>query len=195
MTANEWDDLAAHWDDDPRVGSYAAHAYDSLTAYADLSSLRVLDFGCGTGTLTRLLSRDARTVVALDGSAAMIRQVNKKAMPNVRTIEGFLTPELIESEPQLNDRFDLITASSVCAFLPDYAATLALLRTLLRPAGMFVQWDWQRDIAGEGIGFSEEELRRSLSVSGFRVDRIDRPFVVGGEDGDMPVIMAVAINP
>ena len=41
------------------------------------------------------------------------------------------------------DPFDIVVSSSVCAFLDDYAGTVATLTNLLKPGGSFVQWDWE----------------------------------------------------
>ncbi|MCH8334286.1 MAG: class I SAM-dependent methyltransferase [Proteobacteria bacterium] len=41
----------------------------------------------------------------------------------------------------LTEKFDLVVASSVCSFLPDYNSTLRDLSSALKPGGLFVQWE------------------------------------------------------
>ena len=142
MAINEWDDFADQWDSNPSAKKYANNAFEELNKVVKLNKAMVLDFGCGTGLLSEKLSSYADQVVALDGSLKMIEQLKQKSISNVTPIADFLSPELIDNEPQLGREFDLITASSVCAFLPDYKATLKLLRSLLKPRGFFIQWDW-----------------------------------------------------
>ena len=79
-----------------------------------------VDFGCGTGLLTERMSPHASSIVALDSSNKMIAILNNKNLPNVTTVAEELSAELINKNASLNNRFDLIVASSVFAFLPDY---------------------------------------------------------------------------
>ena len=142
MTSNEWDEFAAEWDGNTATSAYADHAFAELAQVVDLAGLRVFDFGCGTGLLAERLSPHVSKVVALDGSSKMIEQLKLKALPNVFPIAGFLTASLMRRNTLLQTKFDLVTASSVCAFLPDYGAILQTLRSLLRSGGTYVQWDW-----------------------------------------------------
>ena len=71
----------------------------------------------------------------------MLAVLTGKNLLNVTTIKEPLSAKLIAENQSLNKGFDVIVASSVCGFLPDYEATLSLLKSVLNPSGTFVQWD------------------------------------------------------
>ena len=129
--SNEWDEYAEGWDVDASVQEYAKRAFEQLLKVVELDGLSVFDFGCGTGQLSQLMSPSVKEIVALDGSPEMIKRLDQKGLSNVSTIADYLTQDLIDRNPQLSSRFDLIVASSVCGFVPDYEATLGLLKSLL----------------------------------------------------------------
>ncbi len=164
---NAWDEYADGWDADPGARAYAEAAFESLTATLaargkSLAGARVLDFGCGTGLLTERLSGAAERVVAVDLSSKMVAQVDAKiadrGWTNVRTLVGSHAEAAALGEP-----FDLIVCSSVCAFVPDYPATVVALAALLGPEGLFVQWDWELDPdADEPYGLTREAIHSAL---------------------------------
>ncbi len=191
---NEWDAYASDWDVDPSVTDYANKAFESLSKIIKLDGLSVMDFGCGTGSLSQLLSPRVNNIVALDGSSQMISVFESKKLENVSTLCGFLSEELIQNERLLQNQFDLIVASSVCSFLPDYPGTLALLKSLLKEGGMFVQWDWLTPDDDADMGLSENTVRQVLSEQGFSQIIIQQPFVMNSSKGSMSVLMASAMN-
>ena len=162
-----WDDEAETWDDDPVVRTYSRAAYRSLVEHlsgagVSLEGAAVLDFGCGTGLLTAAMAAHAREVVGYDLSAAMTAKLAAKNLENVRALSGHL------AEHDLG-LFDVITCSSVCAFLPDYPATVVELTRLLAPGGTFVQWDWELDpSAEEAFGLARGDIERALREAGLQ---------------------------
>ena len=192
MTINEWDEYADDWDTNVSTSEYADNAFNELAQIVRLNDLRVFDFGCGTGLLTERLSSDVKEIVALDGSPKMIEQLKLKKLLNVFPIEEFLTRGLIEHNKFFNKKFDLITASSVCAFLPDYEDTLSLIRSLMMPNGVYVQWDWLSLNENSESGFTERRVKQALGDAGFKSVSISRPFEIGRTPDNLTVLMAVA---
>lgn len=201
--SNEWDEYAAGWTTDPSVQEYADKAYAELVKVIDPQGLRILDFGCGTGHLTEKLAAQAQHVVALDGSAEMIRYLQQKQLEKVTTIAAYLTPELIAQKTELQTPFDLIVASSVCSFLPDYEAALGHFKRLLKPGGLFLQWDWllpnttaQENDTQPSFGFTMVQVEAALISRGFTEIKLNQPYSMtsdkGGEEITMPVLMAMA---
>lgn len=188
MADNEWDEYADDWDLNPQTATYASNAYSELQKVYKLKNARIFDFGCGTGLLTELLSPSAAEIVALDSSSKMIEALRKKNLQNVHAMSASLTTSFIKTEACLNSKFDLIVASSVCAFLPDYSETLSLLKSLLKEGGTFVQWDWLSSGEEKSMGFSVDELHTNLKNTMFRNIKISEPFDIEG----MAVVMAVA---
>lgn len=192
MDINKWDSYAGEWDENASTSVYVDHAYDALVNITSLDGLRVLDFGSGTGLLAERIAGDAHEIVALDGSEKMIEQLKKKALPNVFPIADFLTSDLIKQDVLLHQKFDLITASSVCAFVPNYEETLLLLKSLLNPTGIYVQWDWLVMEEEAGSGFTERQVDQALLAAGFKDISLSHPFSMGSGAEAMPVLMAVA---
>ena len=174
---NEWDTYAAGWDGDPAARAYAVAAFDSLTTLLDSEATRlggadVLDFGCGTGLLTEHLVAAGATVVAVDTSSAMLAVLSEKIER-----EGWSTVRSSSDLPTAPDIFDLVVCSSVCAFLDDYPGTVRRLVSLLRPAGRFVQWDWERT-AEDDHGLAREEVASALASAGLLDVEVDTAFSV-----------------
>ena len=57
--SNEWDEYAKDWDGNLDVEKYASNTFAELVNIVNIDGLSILDFGCGIGTLTKLLSPQA----------------------------------------------------------------------------------------------------------------------------------------
>lgn len=197
MTPNEWDDRALDWDGNNDVQLYARNAYQSWNTkiaplIEDLAGSRILDFGCGTGLLTKKFAAVCAEVVAVDSSAAMIDVLRKKIIDekinNVTTLSLDLNADTIKRSTDLAEGFHIIVASSVCSFLPDYDATLTDLCALLKPGGYFIQWDWLADMPASRIQ-SAFDSTKLLSHS------IGTEFVMNFDKGSTPVVMGIGRRP
>lgn len=74
----------------------------------ELSSMRVLDAGCGNGQLTNQIARWAKEVVGLDRSSSVDAAEANKTFSNVRYVQGDL------NDPPLDPgSFDLVYSSGV----------------------------------------------------------------------------------
>ena len=189
--SNEWDEYAENWDVDPTVEEYAKNAFSELLKNININGLTVLDFGCGTGALTQLMSPTVKSIVAIDPSSEMIKHLDKKALHNVSSISDYLSKELVQNLPELENKFDLIVASSVCGFLPDYEAILSLLKSLIKEDGVFVQWDWLSNDDSSDMGLSEKRVKQAFVANGFVNTKVNSPFIMRSSKGNMPVLMAV----
>jgi SAM-dependent methyltransferase len=136
--------LGANAFDDPRI----AGVYDSfdsdrsdLDAYlaivAELGASRVLDLGCGTGTLAIMLASVGCEVVAVDPAVAMLDVARAKpGADHVRWIRGDAT-----SMPS-DLRVDVVTLTGNAAQTivddADWHRTLEAVHSVLAPEGHFV---------------------------------------------------------
>jgi len=95
--------------------------------------LQALDFGCGSGNLTRHLLALSMTVTAADVSRGFLDLVASR-YPEVTShwMEGGSTAGLPDAG------FDLIATYSVLHHVPDYLAACAELARLCRPSGVVV---------------------------------------------------------
>jgi malonyl-CoA O-methyltransferase len=128
-----------------RAGSYEQHA-DLQTAVAarlaallpDFDSPHVLELGCGTGLLSRHLVARYPTgnIVLTDAAPDMIAECRR----NLAHVRGpRLSYEVMDAgEVNGRDGLDLIVTSMVLHWLPNPAATLARLRSLLAPGGVLL---------------------------------------------------------
>jgi demethylmenaquinone methyltransferase/2-methoxy-6-polyprenyl-1,4-benzoquinol methylase len=145
------------------------------------TGMSVLEPGCGTGRLTRILSEavgPSGTVTALDISSKMI-DVCKAALgsaPNVSIARAAL-----EDYPFQGKRFDLIICHQVFPHFDDKPCALRTMRGLAAPGGKLMVFhlkgsefinDLHRKIhpaVTHDAMPSEDEQRRMFSEAGFRI--------------------------
>ncbi|MBU0640029.1 MAG: methyltransferase domain-containing protein [Planctomycetes bacterium] len=110
-------------------------------------SYRLLDVGCGTGTLLTILADDplAEQLVGLDYAAAMVQRVSEKAA----RLEGATRLHAIRGDsehlPFADGAFDVITCCNSFHHYPHQAAALRGFRRVLRPGGLLILIDGFRD--------------------------------------------------
>lgn len=187
----DWNEHASYWDEFEGARTYTKQSSALLSETINLENLRILDFGSGTGILTEYMATKAKEIVAVDTSEKMIEVLDKKKLANVTTIVDELSQKTVDSNPALQDKFDLVVASSVCAFLPNYEEVLSIIKSLLKPEGVFVQWDWLKTDAASNFGFTEEMIRAHYGNVGLKVDSVSVPFYLMEKDEKMEVLMAV----
>ncbi|MGA8045516.1 MAG: methyltransferase domain-containing protein [Dermatophilaceae bacterium] len=111
---------------------------------------RVADLGCGTGTLTRLLTDQGYTVDGLDFSTAMIERARLK-VPEARFVVGdAATPELPGED------YHVVLSRHVLWAMNDPQAAFAKWVGLLKPGGVVVliEGHWST-----GAGLTAEQTR------------------------------------
>jgi SAM-dependent methyltransferase len=112
-----WDKQAEHWNEVAVPGRHSESTLVSLMQHTkplieDWTMARVLDFGCGTGELTRKLSPLCHHVVAVDTSQGMLKvltnKVNSISLKNVFPL--LLDVDAVNSlkHPLLRESFELV---------------------------------------------------------------------------------------
>jgi trans-aconitate 2-methyltransferase len=91
----------------------------------------VLDAGCGTGRVTRMLVErlPQGRVIAVDGSAAMVEKVREVVRPGDEAFVADLT--VLE----LSESVDAVVSSAVFHWIEDHGALFARMRAALKPGG------------------------------------------------------------
>src|SRR4051812_34465294 len=127
MPPREWDASSYDRMSDPQL-AMARDVIDRLDLRGDE---RVLDAGCGTGRVTEVLAQRVPdgTVIAVDGSAAMVEQTR------ARGIDAF-TADLAELE--LDEPVDAILSTATFHWIADHDRLFGRLRAALRPGGRLV---------------------------------------------------------
>lgn len=136
-----FDEAAATWDDNPHRRALTEAIAQAIRETIPLSrDWRVLEYGCGTGTLGFLLAPLVREVVAADASAGMIEQVRRKVAlyPDAR-----MTPLLLDltHDPVPQDIFDVVITVMALHHVEDVGRLLSKLGGMLAKGGRMIVAD------------------------------------------------------
>lgn len=133
---------------------------------------RILDVGCGTGTMLTYLARfgnaegvDIDTEAIEYCRARGLKQVSQSAADNL---------------PFADDTFDLVTALDVIEHIDDDLGVLREVRRVLRPGGRLLMtvpayrflWGRQDEINLHKRRYVAPDVRKRLQASGFVVQRL-----------------------
>ncbi|MCJ2127215.1 class I SAM-dependent methyltransferase [Methylobacterium sp. J-077] len=109
---------------------------DALTlirdTFAPLSGKRILDIGCGPGTLAKRLAEDGATVTGIDPGAAALEKA-RAAVPSAR-----FEAASAEALPFPDASFDGAVMLNALHHVPDPAVALAEAARILAPGGTLV---------------------------------------------------------
>jgi len=90
----------------------------------EVSGLRALDAGCGEGLISRILAERGAHVWAADVSEPLVEMA--RSQDSVGTI-NYSVRDLSMPHPELENRFDLVTANYVLNDVPDHIGFIATL--------------------------------------------------------------------
>jgi SAM-dependent methyltransferase len=133
---------------------------------------RILDVGCGTGTMIGHLRRYGE-VSGVDPSPEAVSFCRERGIEGVSRLDGLPLP--------FDDgRFDLVTAFDVIEHIDDDTATLRDLRRVLRPDGRLLVsvpafrflWGPQDEISEHKRRYTAGELAGRLRAADFSVLRL-----------------------
>jgi len=101
---------------------------------------RVLDIGCGTGELARLVARHfgSAEVVAADFTRAMLENANASTEGRPERPRLTFARATALKLPFASGSFDLVTNAFVARNLSDLSAAFREVRRVLRPGGVFL---------------------------------------------------------
>lgn len=166
-------DKAHDWDTRPVPAQISAGVGAALLAQVPLSpTLRVMDFGAGTGLIGAQLAPHVATIFAVDISAAMLAQLAAK--PELRDKVQIRCQDILH-EP-LAESVDLIVSAMAMHHVRDTAALVAAFAAHLAPGGRVALADLDREDGSfhppeaEGVyhhGFEREALGAALVAAGF----------------------------
>jgi len=140
-------EIVHQWSDIPRAfieafgdeGDFAHQHLLNPTLFSLLGNIRnkrILDAGCGTGYLARLLSKQGAHVVGLEPAMPLIEYAIEREQHEPLGIE-YLQADLTTWRD--SDRlFDVVVANMVLMDIPDYEAALDTCLLHLRHGGRFV---------------------------------------------------------
>jgi ubiquinone/menaquinone biosynthesis C-methylase UbiE/biotin operon repressor len=147
-----------------------AHALITL-----LPRLTVADLGAGEGTLSQLLAKNARKVIAIDNSPKMVEFGSQLAKKHgCKNLEYRLGD--IEDPPIAKNSVDLAILSQALHHAIHPQRAIAAARRILKRGGRLVildllshRFERARELyADHWLGFSEVQLHQFLEKNGFR---------------------------
>ncbi|HWL53768.1 MAG TPA: metalloregulator ArsR/SmtB family transcription factor [Chthoniobacteraceae bacterium] len=163
--------------------------------------ITVADLGAGEGTLSQLLARHAKRVIAIDNSEKMVEYGSQLAREN-----GFENVEYrlgdMEEPPIEPGTVDLVLMSQALHHAANPSRAIAAARTILKPGGRVAildllahQVEAARELYADlWLGFGEVQLHEMLRAAGFTaidVEVVDR-------ETDAPhfqTLLATALKP
>ena len=133
---------------------------------------RILDLGCGTGTMLQYLARYGQAE-GIDADEGAVRFCHERGVHQVQQVETMPLP--FE-----DDTFDLVTALDVLEHIDDDRGTLRELYRITRPGGRIMLsvpayrflWGAQDEISLHKRRYVAGEIRERLSEAGFAVRRL-----------------------
>lgn len=135
--AERWRELFDSWAEHPELASTGSPVSDAelgelarcLGHWLDLDgSQELLDVGCASGRLTRLLARGTAHTTGLDASAALIDVAQAGSEdPALRFVHGDAT-----ALPFCDASFDLVCSYAMLLCLPDHGAVRRAIAEMLR---------------------------------------------------------------
>jgi ubiquinone/menaquinone biosynthesis C-methylase UbiE len=162
-----------------------------LSALGDLTGLRVLDVGCGTGVVTRELARrvgPSGRVAGVDPSPVFVETAARLATEHGLTNVGFAVQDGRQL-PYPDGSFDLTTAVTVLCHVPERAEVLAEIARVTRPGGVVLIVDG--DYASNQIEHPDRALTTRL-VDAWRASVVDDPHLMRRI---IPLIEAAGLEP
>jgi ubiquinone/menaquinone biosynthesis C-methylase UbiE/DNA-binding transcriptional ArsR family regulator len=147
---------------------------EALAALAD-TEWTVGDLGCGTGQVSAAIAPFVASIIAVDGSAAMLQAARRRLQRfgNVDLRRGE-----IEALPIDDGRLDLATLMLVLHHVPEPARALAEVARVLKPEGRLIIGDmlphdrehYRQQMGHIWLGFAEDHVAALLRDNGF--DRV-----------------------
>jgi SAM-dependent methyltransferase len=134
--------------------------------------LRLLDFGCGTGTMAGHLTQFG-AVTAVDADADAVAFCRQRGLTDVERLTG-------STLPFDDGEFDVVTSFDVLEHIEDDFSALVDLRRVLTPGGTFLcgvpafpfLWGPQDEISHHFRRYVRPQLRARLEDAGFDVLRV-----------------------
>jgi SAM-dependent methyltransferase len=159
-----WDKAAETFDNEPDHGlrdPITRSAWrDLLGQWLPVAPRKILDIGCGTGSLTLLLAELGHDVIGVDLSPAMVVHAKTKSVA-----AGYHIPFQVmdAANPQFaSEHFDVILCRHLLWALPEPALVLQRWASLLAPTGklILIEGFWHT-----GAGLHAQRILSALPLS------------------------------
>ncbi|MCF6344132.1 MAG: class I SAM-dependent methyltransferase [Devosiaceae bacterium] len=179
-----WNFIAKKYSKDPIIDQKAYQRKLELTRSYMHQNMRVLEIGCGTGTIAIAHAPFVKQIDAIDVSSNMLAIAKEKLIADNISNITFTQVKLedMKTDPKT---YDMVMAHSVLHLLDDKNVAIARIKKMLKPEGIFVSSTAcisdHRALKfflpiGNALGllplvrfFSPKELLSSISGAGFEI--------------------------
>ena len=157
-----WDKFAAAFDNKPDH-----HLRDPVTlqawtkkleAWLPIARASVLDIGCGTGSLSVVMSRLGHDVTGIDFSPEMIARARAKVLAATQQIEFHV---MDAAHPVLKQKFDVMLCKNLLWALPEPKLVLERWTKMLTPNGRLVMIE---GVFSSGKGLPSADILEALPL-------------------------------
>ncbi|PRZ36597.1 methyltransferase family protein [Antricoccus suffuscus] len=198
MTTSSFDDRAATWDEPAKVERARAVASAISDAVPLQPSMRLLEYGAGTGLVSQQLVGAVGPITLADPSAGMRAVAEDKITAGTLPANTRVWDLDLSTGDTPDERFDLIVTVMALHHIADLPTVLASFATLLADGGRACIVDLEEedgsfhntDFDGHN-GFNQKTLTGQLEEAGFAVQYRGGIFQVAKGDRSYPLFLAV----
>lgn len=198
---SSFDERARTWDDDAKIARARTVAETIRQTVPVAPSMRLLEYGAGTGLVSQALADHVGAITLADSSTGMCEVMEEKVAAGRLPADARVWNLDLTRDAPPDERFDLIVTVMALHHVPELAPVLQGFATVLEQDGVLCIVDLEEDDGSfhEGHddfhghdGFSHGPLTDRLRDAGFD----DVHFAPGGEvekDGRLfPLFLATA---
>jgi 2-polyprenyl-3-methyl-5-hydroxy-6-metoxy-1,4-benzoquinol methylase len=199
VTTDHFEQKSKDWDARPIPLQISAAVGPLLRERLEWNgTMRIMDFGAGTGLLASHVAPLVSKVVAVDISPSMLQALAQK--PELRDVVEPRCQDIL-LQP-LGERFDAVVSAMALHHVQDTDRLFGSFREHLKPGGQLALADLDSEDGTfhppgtEGVfhnGFDREDLRRKLAAVGFEEVHFETAARVTREDGrTYPIFLVTA---
>lgn len=196
-----FDKAAQEWDSGDVRQNIAQAVFKTLVSRITLlNTMRILDFGAGTGLLSFKIAPMVRSVTGVDLSKGMLEQLESK---NTSSLHVNTILQDIIKHP-LEQKFNGIVSSMAMHHVEDTSHLFETLYAHLERDGFIAIADLEEEDGtfhaqhgNDGVhhfGFNRDVLRDTIEKAGFRNVRFHDAYSVNREDGSYPIFLVTAMK-
>ncbi|MDO9183952.1 MAG: class I SAM-dependent methyltransferase [Bacteriovorax sp.] len=198
---SHFNQMANTWDTPEKIKLSASYAEKIKTYLPKQESLKILEFGCGTGLLGSNFIYEKNQLTGIDTSKGML-EIFEQKFSNQKNVHSILLN--LEEQDINENNFDLIISAMAFHHLIDPAKMILKLKKLLSPNGIIAIIDLDQedgsfhpDPKNMGVhhfGFSEE-VTNSWAIKGnFPKHTREIINIMNKDKNNYPVFLAIFSN-